>query len=572
MVRDLVGNGKLFFIVIANKLSRSAPPTILSALIISGTFLCWSAAVCGQNKCLTSDEVKTIVAKINSPKPATPNKKLAGELLKLRAENQKAFLGALEENLKEDAFKKRIGLTKEKTTPLFCGILKEFGWPTANLVGKDGAAAAFYLLRNNAAFSLQVEMLPVMVAAVEKEEIAKPEFAALIDRIRVDAGVKQLFGTQASVSTGLLILFPIEGEARVDERRKQYGLPPLADQMRSMEATYHLPLVRAPVTMVNAYANSLKRSVEKSTAASALGMTPGDDDEVVRVETNLASVNVSVYSSKSRLYIGTLQKNDFRVFEDGQEESVSFFATTDLPFDLVLLIDVSGSTAKKLDLVRKSTKRFIEAARPADRLAIVTFSNTVKVISPLTADRALLRESVRKIESEGGSNVWDAVRFSLAQVVGPRSTQRRSAIVLMSDGVDNSLALYDSPRSRFRGSTISFADLLEAVRKSDTMVIPIYLDTEYDSRQSGFDVRMYENARRTLALLADESGGLYYKAKRIEDLNGVYEQVIDDLGKVYSLGYKPTNEKRDGSWRALKIQIPDHPELITRTRPGYYAN
>ena len=547
--------------------------TIAGVLIMAAATFVWPASVLAQDKCLTSDDVKTIVAKINSQQSVTPNKKLTNELVKLRAENQKAFLGALAENLREDAFKKRIGLTKEKTTPVFCRILKESGWPTANMVGKDGAAAAFYLLRNNATFSLQVEMLPVMVAAVEKDEIAKPEFAALVDRIRVDAGVKQLFGTQASVTSGLLVLFPIEAEAKVDERRKQYGLPPLANQIRSMEATYHMPLVKAPVTMVNAFSNTLKRSIEKTTATSALGMAAVEEDDVLRVETNLASVNVSVYSSKSRTYVGSLDKNDFQVFEDGHEENVTFFATTDVPFDLVLLIDVSGSTASKLDLVRKSTRRFVEAARPVDRLAIVTFSATTRVVSPLTADRATLFESIKKIESEGGSNVWDALKFALDQVVGPRSGERRRAIVLMSDGADNALELIHSPRRPIGGSNISFADLLEAVRKSDTLVIPIYLDTEFDrGARSGFAVRVYESARRTLALLAEESGGLYYKAQRIEDLNGVYEQVINDLGKVYSLGYKPTNEKRDGSWRTLKIQIPNHPDLITRSRLGYYAN
>jgi hypothetical protein len=83
---------------------------------------------------------------------------------------------------------------------------------------------------------------------------------------------------------------------------------------------------------------------------------------------------------------------------------------------------------------------------------------------------------------------------------------------------------------------------------------------------------IYENARRTLALLAQESGAPYYTARKIGDLNGVYDQVINDLGKVYSLGYKPTNEKRDGSWRAVVVQILKRPDVSARFRPGYYAN
>ena len=81
----------------------------------------------------------------------------------------------------------------------------------------------------------------------------------------------------------------------------------------------------------------------------------------------------------------------------------------------------------------------------------------------------------------------------------------------------------------------------------------------------------YDNARRALNLLANESGGSYYKARKLSDLNGVYEQVINDLGKVYSLGYKPTSPARDGSWRNVQISIANRPDLVTRARPGYYA-
>jgi VWFA-related protein len=81
----------------------------------------------------------------------------------------------------------------------------------------------------------------------------------------------------------------------------------------------------------------------------------------------------------------------------------------------------------------------------------------------------------------------------------------------------------------------------------------------------------YENARRTLNLLAQESGGSYYRARKISDLNGVYEQVINDLGKVYSLGYKPTNATRDSSWRWVKVSIVNRTDVVARTRPGYYA-
>src|SRR5690349_9666496 len=209
------------------------------------------------------------------------------------------------------------------------------------------------------------------------------------------------------------------------------------------------------------------------------------------------------------MFVGSLNKEDFKVLENGQEQTVTYFASTDVPFDLVLLIDLSGSTSSKRDLIKKSTLRFIEAARPTDRLAIVTFSDTATVVSPLTLDRAQLTASVTNMEGGGGSHVWDAVKFALDSVVGPKSLERRRAVVLMSDGVDGGLMSLDPP---YR-STISFADLLEQVRQTDTLIVPIYLDTEED--YGGFyQKQTYENARRTLNLLANESGGSYYHAKK----------------------------------------------------------
>ena len=97
--------------------------------------------------------------------------------------------------------------------------------------------------------------------------------------------------------------------------------------------------------------------------------------------------------------------------------------------------------------------------------------------------------------------------------------------------------------------------------------MPIHLDTE----DSSFMKDAFENARRTLDLLAQESGGFYYRARKLSDLNGVYEQVINDLGNVYSLGYKSTNDAHDDSWRWVNVSIANRPELVARTRPGYYS-
>jgi VWFA-related protein len=433
------------------------------------------------------------------------------------------------------------------------------------LVDEDGAAAALFLLQNSSSYRTQRDLLPVVVAAVKKNQIDRPHFAGFFDRLRVSAGMKQLFGTQVSIVNGLLVLVPIENEAQVDARRKEFNLPLLDEYLRSLERFYRTPLVRSPLAPAQSSAVR-SDSLSQETLGNLVAPEADEDIDVVRIETNLVSLNVSVYNEKLRTHVGSLAQKDFIIFEDGHEEAITFFAATDVPFDLVLLIDLSSSTQDKRDLIRQTTRRFIEAARPADRLAIVAFSANSEVISPLTSDHTQLLASINKIDAvTSGSNVWDAVKFTLDQAVGPKSPDRRRAVVLMSDGVDNALGYYG------KGSKISFADLLESVRHNDVMLIPIYLDTE-SGRQYGGSKSMYENARKTMALLADESGGLYYKASKVGDLNGVYEQVLNDLGKVYSLGYKPANEKRDGGWRVVKIRTPTHPELTTRARPGYYSN
>lgn len=546
----------------ANALMTTITRLVLTVIVVSLP----SMSLFAQSKCLTPEEAKAILEQVNSPRPVAFNKKLREELLKLAGKSEKLIYNSIEEDRSNDNSRKRIDESRQQDNARLCQVLKDFGWPTSDLVGPDGVAATLYLVRNSRQLDLQVALLPVIIAAVKKGEIEKAAVARLVDRMRVDAGMKQLFGTQVKVMNGFLVLTPIEAEAQVDDRRKQFGLPPLAPNLRELERQYQTPLVKA-VAPSQPLATPANRSLER-TIANELDTAVIDEDDVIRVDTNLVSLNVSVFNSKLKSFVGMLEQNDFKVFENGHEESIAYFATTEVPFDLVLLIDLSGSTSDKRDLIRKSTQRFIEAARPADRLAIVTFADTTDVVCPLTADRAKLSAGANRIEGTGGTLLWDALKFTLDNVVGPRTLGRRRAIVLMTDGVDNALGGGGSS-----GSAISFADLLEAVRKNDELLIPIYLDTESDHDFLGsFGRRTYENARKTLALLAQESGGLYYTARKIEDLNGVYDQVINDLGKVYSLGYKPANEKRDGSWRRVQIQIPNRADLSARSRPGYYAN
>jgi VWFA-related protein len=538
------------------------PKVFLTSLFIAVAAFACVQPTKAQDNCLSSDEITKMQAQIKSPPSVAFNKQLHDDLLKLWKKDHERVQDAISDR-KPDNVLDRLRESRSKSPDNLCEILKQFGWPTRRLVGDDGAAAAFFLLRNTSSPTMQAALLPVIIAATSEGEISLRDFAFYIDRLRLNAGLKQLFGTQATIRDGFLVMFPIENEALVDARRKQYQLPPLADYERTLEQNYRLPLIKATGEITNLFSANEKRAIDKTTSTGLLQTQEVDEGDVLRVETNLVSLHVSAFSTKSQTQVATLEQKDFVVTEDGKPQMVSFFAATDVPFDLVLLLDLSGSTSGKHKLIRQTTRHFVEAARPGDRLAIVTFTDTHTVVSPLTSDRAKLIQASQEIEGTGASYVWDALKFTLDQVLGPKTTERRRAVVFMTDGADNRLLGGDA------GSSTSFGDLLESVRHTDALIIPIYLDTEGDDP---FSHRIYANARRTLERLADESGGLYYKAKKIDDLNGIYDQVILDLGKVYSLGYTSTRPQRDGTWRTVKVEIANRPDLKTRARPGYYAN
>jgi VWFA-related protein len=528
--------------------------------------LACSAGATNAQSCLTQDDVKQMLARVDSPPPSTPDKKLQEELLKMAVKQRETLQELVERDQTNHADSKKLHKLYADHIGKLCQIIKTDGWPTTALVGEEGVLAAFYILKNGGTYELERDLLPVIIAVIKKDPIQKREFAGVFDRLRVSAGMKQLFGTQAVSMGGFLVLYPIDDQAKVDARRAEFGLEPMETYIRSLERTYGRPLIKARQPPSTQLSKQLAESLTKAIGAAELSSKEVEPGDVIKTETNLVSLNVSVFNSKLKTFVGSLTKDDFRVVENNEPQTVTYFASTDVPFDLVLLIDLSGSTADKRDLIKKSTLRFIQAARPEDRLAIVTFSDKPTVISPLTLDRAQLAASVNNMAGMGNSLVWDAVKFVLDNVVGPKTLERRRAVVLMSDGDDGALSRVEA----MPGSQITFADLVEQVRQTDTLIVPIYLDTENNYGNS-LVKEEYENARRTLKLLAEESGGSYYQARKLSDLNGVYEQVINDLGKVYSLGYKPTNATRDGSWRPVQVSIANRSDLVARTRPGYYA-
>lgn len=300
-----------------------------------------------------------------------------------------------------------------------------------------------------------------------------------------------------------------------------------------------------------------------------LGTTVSQDPiETVRIDSDLVDLKVSVLGLSSDADAALLQQKDFQVLEDGTPQEIAFFAAADAPFDLVLMLDISGSTSGKLKMIRRSAKRFVDAARPIDRIAVATFTDQLFLLSKFTLDRRQLKKDLDQVDDAfGGTNFWDSLDFVMKDLVPQNEGLRRTAIVVMTDGVDNALPDVKGP-----GSELPFESLLTNIRNSEALVFPVYLDTEEeDIRKYRVPRSAYAAAREQLAQIATASGTTMYRAAKLEDLDRLYAQVIRDLSRVYSIGYRPSNRTLDGTWRNVQVQLVGRPNLQARTKRGYFA-
>ena len=294
---------------------------------------------------------------------------------------------------------------------------------------------------------------------------------------------------------------------------------------------------------------------------------PQDPEETIRIDSDLVDLKVNVLGIAGNTTLPKLEQKDFVVLEDGAPQEISFFAAADAPFDLVLLLDLSASNSKKLKMIRKSAKRFVEATRPTDRVAIVSFTDQPALYSSFTLDRTKLKKSIDEIDDAyGGTNFWDSLNW-VVKVLVPQGSGRRNAVVVMTDGVDNAL-----PGVYGDGSRTDFNTLLENIRNSETIVFPIYLDNEEEDVKKFHTPRAaYAIAKEQLNMISVACGTPLYRVAQLADLDKVYAQVVHDLSTVYSIGYRPSNKALDGKWRSVEVRIVQHPDLLARTKRGYYA-
>jgi Ca-activated chloride channel homolog len=358
-----------------------------------------------------------------------------------------------------------------------------------------------------------------------------------------------------------------------------------------------------------------------STSQQKAGPEEVSEGDIVRVNTTLVSLPVSV-TDRDGKYIPNLRKEDFRIWEDGVEQQVAYFASTEKPFTVALVIDTSGSVREKLQEIQDAAMSFVNDLRPDDRVMVVSFDDKIRfIMADPTNDRNAIRRAIQQVQAGSGTRLYDAVDQVINRL---NKIEGRKAIVLFTDGVDT------TSKHQTYESSVSEAEELDA------LIYPIEFDTFQDtagwpgsgrSRRggggnsgggggnpngrssgsvlgdilggifggggnypngggggrggggrggrgggwpgggSGNSRDEYERGDRYLNDLARVTGARLYKSEN-DNLNVAFQQVAEELRRQYSLGYYPKKAPQPGERRAIKVRV-DRPELAVRARDSY---
>lgn len=341
-----------------------------------------------------------------------------------------------------------------------------------------------------------------------------------------------------------------------------------------------------------------------------------DEGDVVRVETQLVSVPAVVTNNGGRPLIG-LHAENFALFENGEQQRIANFATTEAPFEIALFLDTSGSTRADVALIRQAATAFVDALRPGDRVAIIGFNSSgsgrslaakVEVLAKLTDDRKTLQKAISNLGSSNGTPYYDALARIADDVFreSPRAEMRgRRAVVALTDGVDSSSDSEFLP-ARTKLLRAGIACYFIQVNTEEFVEDRLLKDCQEDGRltlsqkqmqrywrifaprtrpedyvefcEMGSFERMqvsrelYNLARREMNELGKASGGRNFMAASLQDARAAFALVATEIGTQYSLGYYPSNKARDGKFRTIKVVVQgvsDKPQV--RAREGYFA-
>ena len=350
-----------------------------------------------------------------------------------------------------------------------------------------------------------------------------------------------------------------------------------------------------------------------------------DDTPVIRIGSNLVNVNVIVTDRYGRLVTG-LAERDFKLREDGAPQDIVKFSGQEDAFSVVLLIDTSRSTVRKLGAIQKAAENFIKQLQPRDRVMVMTFDDRINVISDFTGDARTLKKAVKAARTGYSTRLYDAINHVITEKLKP--IQGRRAIVVLTDGVDTASkqASYDSTVDLVASSgiityTIQYETRNEGVNPLRPLLLPGFPngsafapkrftrpndeDDEIASQDPapsqpnppyinvprttttiiGGSERDGQTARRPdniqlrdryliageyLRMIAAISGARHLRADSIENTSNAFHLIADELRNLYTIDYYSANEVKNGEFRKIAVNL-SVPELTVRARPGYRA-
>jgi Ca-activated chloride channel family protein len=275
-----------------------------------------------------------------------------------------------------------------------------------------------------------------------------------------------------------------------------------------------------------------------------------DDDDVVRVNTDLVVLNLTV-TDKAGQYVKALKLSDFKIYEDGVEvppNMIASFSVQDAPYAAVVLLDSSGSMEARFSLARSAAIRFLDGLRPEDVAAVYRFDSKVERVQEFSGGRDLAPMAYA-IRAKGMTTLNDAI-VEAANTLASRP-EHRKAIVILSDGMD----------------TFSKATSDKAVESALAVGASIYAVDMSQIEVSGSGKRL---GAASLKGFAEKTGGRFIATPGGPALRDAFSGIADELGHQYTISYRPANQTRDGKWRALEVKVKRE-DLTVRTRKGYRA-
>lgn len=286
--------------------------------------------------------------------------------------------------------------------------------------------------------------------------------------------------------------------------------------------------------------------------AQSQGQAPSREEQgvyVFRKEVEEVVLHATVLDDKDR-FVTSLDRGNFTVFENGQPQKITSFRHEDIPVAVGVVIDNSGSMRDKRPAVNQAALNFVKASNPKDEVCVVNFNDEYYLDQDFTASIPKLKDALERIESRGGTALYDAV-VATADHLKKNARLEKKVILVVTDGEDNA----------------SRESLEQAIRRlqaenGPTVYTVGILGDEHQKR-----------AHRALKAMAQQTGGIAYFPKDLAQVDAITQAVAHDIRNQYTIGYKPTTPKDQGGYRSVKVkaEAPGYKHLTVRTRSGYYA-